>query len=437
MIGYRFAEKLKNMPTPSYKINEIVNTIIDRKNAVCMMYENVAADTVIEIIIERCRLYGIENIVLCDAAQVEGSPRLYFQRRAGVDISSLGDRINVDKIMESQECPELIVIRNIDSIDEESQKLWILFIREWGKASQIYKNPFAFRRSLLLDMKSAKLLGKIVHEPGWDVHWMYRWILPLECMTVLSELLLESEIQDGTGMWLEAILPEISGPDLELMSWLFNRRGKLSRFDGIFACLLEYAQNSFAADWDSLSKLYLHVKSVKVSTGNNVPEKLWPLWEAGLIDYVRDEGVFYNSAFLAVVDEREILRHRIWKGIVRVLLPSIDLTRVMVCNWLNDKYGNVWEDFCKQEALKDEKMYGVGYRNANNETDIHLTELRGIVNFMAAKEFDKHIDYARSFEAIKHLRDSRNAIAHGKLLDEKAFIKAIEECNKLKELVEL
>lgn len=436
MIGVKFADQIENMPTPSHKINEVVNSILDRKNAVCMIHESVVADSVFKAIAKRCKSYGIENIMECDTAGVEGSPRLYFQRRAGLNISSLGDRINVDKIMESQDCPELIILRNIDELDEESIKLWILFIHEWGKASHIYKSPFSCRRSLLMDMRSVKQLGRIVHEPGWDVHWMYKWIFPLESMITLKELLLESELDDGPGMWLEALLPEIAGPDLELMNRLFDRREELKSFEEIYSCLVKYAQENNFTDREDLSKLYSQVKSAKISNGSNVPEKLWPFWEAGLLDYVRDEGVFFNSAFLTVVGEREILMHRAWKGMVRSLLPSIDYTKVMICNWLRVKYEREWIDFCRREAQNDEKMYGVELESAKDPNN-HVTELRGILNFMAVKGLHKSAAYSRFYYSIKYLRDSRNILAHGKLLDKCGFIRTIEECDNLKVVIEL
>lgn len=359
-------------------------------------------------------------------SDIDEKPRQYFLKLTNITNDSLLETVPVNKILSSPDCPNIIFLHGVEDIDSDNRKLWISFLNEWLRHSKNYGCHGGDKRALLLLMEDTSFLAQICGEPGWDVNWYWNWISNTETSMVLLCLLLGNHSTERWKPWLEAILSELAGPDLNLLEWLCQFSTQMTDRDTIEKLLCKYAnEKGFLPE---AAKVDLKKYRGMAETDDSAPpENLYRLWEMGIVNYTQEEGLFFNSAFLAATGDITTIQHRLWRGMTRYLLPIIDQARISLCTALNRRYMGEWKAHCKREKEYDEKRYGNSCVGLEDDRESSFTELRGLLNFLGQKGYAYVSSrYSRLYDEVKRLKDSRNVLAHGGLLDREGFMETLE-----------
>lgn len=423
MSNIKYFSGIENMPTPLLRIDTLVNRLADGKNIIYMVYESMVSN-LSQKIAHLCEEKGF-MVRFCNVPDIDDTPRQYFLQMTGITNDSLLETVPVNKILMSPECPNVVILHGLESIHAESRQLWISFVNEWLRHSKNYVCHGWDKKALLLLMEDSSLLENICSEPGWDVNWYWNWITKTETNIVLLCLLLGSNIMERWKPWLEAILSELAGPDLDLLEWLCQSYVQMTDSESILNLLCSYSEKKgFLSEANKTDFRKYHGSAVN---GNETPpENLYRLWEKGIVNYTPEEGLFFHSAFLAAVDEKQTILHRLWRGMARYLFPLIDQARIKLCTAFSRKYTDEWKDHCKREKEHDEQLYGNTCAIKDKDRESIFTELRGILSFLYQKGYTYNNRYSRLYDEVKRLRDSRNVLAHGSLLDREEFMKTLE-----------
>ena len=141
---------------------------------------------------------------------------------------------------------------------------------------------------------------------------------------------------------MESIIPELSGSDLNLADFLWDR--KIGTRMDLVASLRLFAEEQ---KWD-LSEL----KEIdQEALSRNIPDyqdflwsspDLYRAWANKAVYWTPEYGFEVSSAVLAVLDRNTDLDHRIWRGQLGSLLPELDRTRLLLCEHLNRAFGYDW-----------------------------------------------------------------------------------------------
>ena len=162
---------------------------------------------------------------------------------------------------------------------------------------------------------------------------------PLICRLAVDGA--SSELQQR---WREQVLPALAGDDVALMEQLWDP--VLGPMEEVVASLLEYAA-SRAWTAPSLRAMGLDAAWHEPRPGKHglpslPPERLLPVWAAGALSASVERGMELHPAALAVLERDEEVRHRLWRGQVRLILPVIDALRLRACQEITDEMGDTW-----------------------------------------------------------------------------------------------
>lgn len=161
------------------------------------------------------------------------------------------------------------------------------------------------------------------------------------------------------------------------------------------------------------------------------PASLLPLWQAGVIDWQPDEGLFIHSAALAALNDTATLRHRMWMGQARLLLPLIDAKRLEICRYLETAFRN-WVPFCVNSGCVGSGSLDL---RCNEGGDLSYSDSVGLLNqqepvaeFSEILQFlqtRRALDYRDLYRNVDILRRARNALAHYTPLTWRAFCETL------------
>lgn len=314
----------------------LVNRALERKalEDLCAA-ELVAADAMIEQI--DLALAGSEDtpfellrrILLPDAAACQRCPGIY-------------------QLLREDALPETIILRNLPAAARQ-RAAWLSFINEWAEAAHSLGSTSRRRPlALLVCMNLATSAGGGEQTPAENprLHLYWWWSV----MTALEiRLLLRLRHPPGDSdhhaqrTWREFLLPALAGSDAEMADALWDP--VLSDFDTLLARLCTVAAKR---GWSAKLLHDLELDRYRPRRGVPAANRQLPggmeckLWSRGLLEHIDELGIVVSSAALAVLDDTEAIRHRIWRGQAALVLPLLDELRLIICRDLNRSHGNLW-----------------------------------------------------------------------------------------------
>jgi hypothetical protein len=72
------------------------------------------------------------------------------------------------------------------------------------------------------------------------------------------------------------------------------------------------------------------------------PKSVQLLWANGSLSCTPEYGVELSAAALATLDREKEIWHRVWRGQAELLLPLLDQARLLLCDYLTERYGRDW-----------------------------------------------------------------------------------------------
>lgn len=305
--------------------------------------------------------------------------------------------------------PEVLFIDGFDNVGEYTRLAWLRFIVRWAELCKV-KNSYDFTFPTVPPAICLLTNGKYVPYPlprsdlflNIHVWWSIPTVLELRLLCRLA-----SEQNTGlSSVWIESIIPELSGSNLSLADFLWNR--KTDTHLDLVTSLSCYAEEQ---NWDlceirEVSQLFSSRKTTYNQDFWWSSPELYQAWANELVYWTPEYGFEISSAVLAVLDRREDLDHRIWRGQVGSLLPELDKTRLILCEHFNRSYGRDWP-----------------YKWYEPETERELTDVKhspfccqwGHITFLLHR---RELYGKRDFKQLAYCSSNiRNKLAHYKPIE--------------------
>jgi hypothetical protein len=263
----------------------------------------------------------------------------------GVRWGSAQNLRTVESLAVSEGLPEIIHLRGFDELTDNARGKWLALMRRWADAAKS-REAQGWRPTALCMMASASSLPHLPPEDVWLVtRWW--WALP----SALEMRLLCRHGSDAVGRnldletrWREHIMPSLVGNDIGLAHFLWNDLTKDS--DYVIERLKKWAAQK---GWtiEALSKWKIERESLHTLQKGHVQVaqpsvQQQRLWAQGLLNWTPEYGVMLSAAALVMLQEYQAIKHRLWRGQVRLLLPMIDSVRLSLCQRWTKRYGLDW-----------------------------------------------------------------------------------------------
>jgi hypothetical protein len=177
---------------------------------------------------------------------------------------------------------------------------------------------------------------------GGDVlladHWWWSTVSQLD-MTVLAHTLMLD--QAGGDELREAMIARAAGFDPRLAAFLVDSGARGA--DSIRECLVRYGERwGLQHDETDTAIVQQPVGGGTMTNERSVPDELAGFWARGLVNRMRDGGIRWHSAALAASRGWWRVERSLWSAQASVLLPLLDEQRVLICDYLDRRFGDSW-----------------------------------------------------------------------------------------------
>ncbi len=210
--------------------------------------------------------------------------------------------------------------------------------------------------------------------------------------------------QDTTPLryWKEYTIPSIAGSDLELADYLWEEEYCDGRT--LAVVLKAFAKRR---DWKKADLKAYPVYGSPQGTAYGLYDRplsnnLHRAWSQGIVHWTK-YGLDCNSVVLAMLDEQEALDFRLWRGLNEFISPSIELTRLALCDHFTKSYGPNWPLWKEPESNIESQ--------AVSETPFACSwgHLKSLLDDCPELTKEK----GRWYRLVQHLWRIRNELSHG------------------------
>lgn len=339
-------------------------------------------------------------------------PQLDVQTPAGALAQALGvdwGASNAPRTVENllrQTClPEILFLDGFDELPEKDQIQWLQFVVQWAQVCQGRNFPddggSETPPALCLLAQASQVPYPLPQTNVLLSIRVWRGIPTTLEMRLLCRLASEQD-SGPLSRWKEHTIPAIAGSDIDLADYLCDQEF-LDRAE--LADLLRAYGRRRGWDQTELEDWPLHNHSRNTTLWQEdwaLPDALYQMWARGMVHWTPEYGLERHSAVLALLDQRESLDHRLWRGQAGFLLPEIDEIRLGLCTHLNQSYGLNWP-----------------YKWREPETEIECQEVRetpfacqwGHMEYLLQKCPNIQVEQ-RWLPLVRQSRQLRNAVAH-------------------------
>ncbi len=351
------------------------------------------------------------------------TPAAALGQALGVDWGASSTPRTVENLLKRADLPEILFLDGFDQLEEEDRVKWLRFVVQWAQVCQGMHSTDEdgveiFPAFCLIAHASQ------VHYPLPETN-VFLSIRPWRGIptTLEMRLLCRLASDQDTGplsRWKEHTIPAIAGSDIDLADYLWSQvysdRAELAHL------LRAYGQQR---GWDrtELEDWPLHSHSRNPTLWQEdwaLPNSMYKIWARGMVHWTPEYGLERHSAVLALLDQKETLDHRLWRGQAGFLLAEIDEIRLVLCTHLNRSYGLNWP-----------------YKWQEPDTETECQEVRetpfacqwGHLEYLLQKCPNIQVEQ-RWLPLVHHSRQLRNAVAHYRpisLRDYERFCAALEK----------
>lgn len=429
MITSEQLEEFLFLPEPRRRLNEIVNDLCDGKSVIHTLPASINPAIIYSIIADECRESGLEfNVFKYDDDDFELLPENFIAQCCGMSFSP-GEQVSVERIFEEGKIGDVTSI-TLPKLPPEMVKHWARLLRQWSEYARTYQaRTKQCPVSLLLVTHQVELSRGIKEDVYLKAYYFWGWISTVELLLVARSVASEQGLTLDESLWVESVFVELAGTDPELFFWLLDRcpfSDTANMWKAIIQQLIGFCEGKGWTQKRIVSCLDLgehnNCREFAQSCPLIPPSDLDPLWSAGVASWNDGDGIFIHSATLAVQGDTATLKHRIWRGQARVLLPVLDRIRHEICDYLNRKFKREWSSFC--ETNRNPYLPGASsYQNGVAEY--------GVINEFFRLNESKGTMLRQLRRPVEHLRLTRNNLAHYVPLNWVQFSQIIGEVKKV------
>jgi len=239
--------------------------------------------------------------------------------------------------------PDVAYFDGFDDLPSDQKNQMLQFFTEWSDASHIIADQGGNPLALCIITSSREIL---TNTPPTDthrgVHWWWGVPSALE-MKLICRILGNNQDEQMT-LWMESILPAITGSDMALADHLWDDydltieglRKKLDSYAVMRNWDIEFLREEGVEEYED--SMTFHNKKSSLFRSSKIKH----LWGKGILYWTPEYGVQLNTAVLALLGKEKEVMHRIWRGQVEYLLPMLDQIRLAICEKLTGLYGPAW-----------------------------------------------------------------------------------------------
>ena len=301
----------------------------------------------------------------------------------------------------------VVVFHDWQAQSNEDKTKWILFIKMWADIAHRFSDSGRSLPAFFLVMPAtASALSAFKSDVSLSVECFTACPSSLDLRLLCRHILKPSKRSKLAPLWLEHILSEVSGNDVEIACELADRIWDIASID---EGLREYA---IRKKWDS--EIVKKVKEIldryegkrKTVTDNagEIPPNLWEYWASGLACWTFEHGWKLHSAALQIIGLEREVQHRVWRGQASLLLPLVDELRLRLCQRISEESAHEWPlspavslSEWEREMLQEDPL------------SCQLGRLECLLKY--DRNLFKHSTYV---PLVSRLRQVRNQLAHNK-----------------------
>lgn len=352
---------IRGIPTATQLLDRIIADLINRRSILVLLPEGVEPALLRNPIEEWLARSGLKyyrfSLGLLDQ---QASP-----------VTSLGAFLNVQwnpssvprtvvNLIRCAELPNVLMLDDVEHLDTSLRKNWMRLMRQWAEAVHYLSDTgeLTLPTSLCFIAPAVAVRSMLPDEDVFLAHHVW-WGIPSALETrLLCRLMNHTATRDVRHRWRESILPALCGGDWSLAQYLWDKTqcdlGHLVEALREYAALrrwsVEVLRKAGASD-------FLSVHDTEETRSSKGPPARWvDLWQEGVLHWTPEYGLELHSAALAVLDEEQTIRHRLWRGQAELVLPVLDVLRLRICNHLTVRYGPDWPvRWAKPDSETDRK----------------------------------------------------------------------------------
>jgi hypothetical protein len=283
------------------------------------------------------------------------------------DVTWVGRYVSrtVNSLADSEGLPSTIEVRGVPELSLTGQRTWLRFLVNWTNGAQ--SRALQGRRTprLILLIPGAVLDGiEVASNVRLAIHWWWGTPSAVE-MRLMCRQWYHQSLDPLVSMWREHLIPSLAGNDrpfAEQLSELVSLP-----VDDLIERLCTVA---LSRGW---TKEVLLRAGADCLNGNRLlartnvldepPLSVRGLWCLGALDYTPEYGLELHTLALVTLRRDQVVRHRYWRAQAALLLPRLDLARLIVCERFTDHFGRDWPlrwaqplDLRAAEAVREDPL---------------------------------------------------------------------------------
>lgn len=393
-------------------VQRFLSTIVDdlvanRTSTIILLPAGVAPADVWELIrseLDRrqCDLYEIPLVDLDEHPLVAlesffGTPR--SAQALSWTLEAFFERAHVGALL-----PDILYLEDLQHLSGTAVAEWVTLTTRWAKLNQGLTQSDRNRTAMCLIVPATLVLDQL---PTGNVHLAIHWWWGFPSV---SETLMLCRNDSSFSYdhcltsWCEHLLASLAVGD---STFLAHLRPWIDQCDHV----LEQKALDFAIsrDWTATllrscgaDTLFKGSLSQRGHLSAGPPALLRQLWAIGALQWTPEYGVELHTAAVVCIGLCDEFRHRIWRGQVQLVYPTIDYLRLTVCHSLTKYYGRDWP--IRWRRPEDERLAEAVERDPN------ACELSYLVALLD-RNMNKEVK-AQWYSLVEQLARIRNKLAH-------------------------
>jgi len=253
----------------------------------------------------------------------------------------------VSNLLDLAEFPDLLLLRDIGSLNEDEQDAWLRMIGRWETAGRSILTRGGKPKGLVLIDKYKCLkagISRILDTLTVRWWWGIPSALEMRQLCRLASSYQEHAERTSGSRWREHVLPGLVGNDVELAEHIWDQAQ--SSGDDLIERLASFAE---FRKWEPTDLEAWGANDVVVARRkyrsrilDSPPSELLELWASGALSYSSEYGLDLHPAANQVLGQQGAIKRKIWRGQVELLSPILDNLRIDICQYLSREYGDDW-----------------------------------------------------------------------------------------------
>lgn len=251
----------------------------------------------------------------------------------------------IGTIFKTDDTAALYCIHDLGNLPEKDQERWAELIQRWAQISQQQsgKSDSRDRTDDLPRLLALVPAGAVKARIDSDVRLNIRYWTGIPSK-LEGQLLCRSNgnviLGQESQRWREYLLPDLFSGDAALLEYLWDKIMDCGTDHDLCQLLCDYAASR---QWTTADvEKVCAPRAVSQNGVSNLTGDEYRYWSRGWLYQSPEYGWEVHTAVLALLDRKQDVRRRLWRGQAHLLLPLLDSYRLTVIEKINARHGTEW-----------------------------------------------------------------------------------------------